>query len=176
MRPVLVLLFMLAGTTVGFAGNIRASDDGLIVPGERIGPARLDMPAAEIDMLNASALCPVTGTSDGDTLAVRLVTEWGGGCRVSDTIQVGVGFLPALEAFGRPNEIVRDAIYSDATAYWVSYQGWGIAFRVLVFRNSSTLIQAIAVFPGTAVMRSRATLPISSWETDTRAVRAPHPH
>lgn len=155
MRIILSLCLLLVGGTAALAGHSLEHDDGLIVAGERIGPARLGMSAAEIDALNAVVPCPTAAAYDSEGRAVRLATEWGGACRVSGDVQVGAGFPPVLRMFGSPGAVVEDARYSRATAYWVSYPGWGIAFRVLVHSDSSTLIQSIAVFPGTATGRLR---------------------
>jgi len=50
---------------------------------------------------------------------------------------------------------VEDTRYAGASAYWVTYGGWGIALRVLVMGEASTMIQAIAIFRGTAVFAAR---------------------
>ncbi len=146
---------MLTVTATAYAGHSLPRDDGAVVPGGRIGPARLGMTVEEIEVLNEDALCPVKPAYDASGLANYLVTSWGGGCRVSADIQVGVGFSPVLDTFGEPDEVAEDAKYEQSTAFWVSYRGWGIAFRVLAMENQSTLIQAIAVFPGTATGSAR---------------------
>jgi len=74
---------------------------------------------------------------------------------VTAPIMIGLGFSPVVVDFGEPDEVVEDAKYEQSTAFWVSYRGWGIAFRVLLMENQSTLIQAIAVFPGTARSNAR---------------------
>ncbi len=148
MRIIMSLAVVLVMTCPAGAIHGSTGDDGLIVPGQRIGSAHLGMSRASIEALNLVAACPVMAAYDGLDRVVRLETNTGGACGVSDEIQVGLGLGPVLLAFGEPNQVVEDALYPQATAIWLKYPGWGIAFRVLVMRNSSALIQTIAVFPG----------------------------
>lgn len=160
MRWIVGVLMVLVAASPLHAGHVQGPDDGAIVPGDRIGSARLGITADEIEVHNRDALCPVTAVRDADGRAIRLITTWGGGCRVNGHIQVGVALAPVLHTFGRPDGVAEDARYDHATAYWVTYGGWGIAFRVVVMADGSALIQAIAVFPGTAQARGRpANLP-----------------
>lgn len=159
------ILLLLVFTVPGRAGHTTGADDGQIVPGERIGAARLGMTQTDIEALNEATPCPVTATYDASGSARRLVTSWGGGCRVSDHVQVGMRFAPALDVFGNPDEVTEDARYADATAYWATYSAWGIGFRILAGEGGLTMIQAIAVFRGTAVTAARRHRPrAESWK------------
>ena len=119
----------------------------LIVPGERIGDALLGMPRQDVEAINRKAACQVAAAYDSAGRAVRLETNTGGACRTQEGIQVGIGFGSAIQAFGASHRVVEDARYPHATAFWISYPHFGITFRVLAMSDSSTLIQAIAVFP-----------------------------
>src|SRR3972149_10555399 len=123
MRWTLGLLTVLTVTATAYAGHSLPRDDGAIVPGERIGPARLGMTVEEIGVLNEGALCPVRAVYDASGQAIYLTTSWGGGCRVSEDIQVGLGFSPVVVDFGEPDEVVEDAKYEQSTAFWGSYRG-----------------------------------------------------
>ncbi|MGH2453674.1 MAG: hypothetical protein ACRDF5_07910 [bacterium] len=54
-------------------GNAR-----LIVPGQRIGMARLGMTEDELNQMNDLQLCQVSAGYDASGRAVRLETNWGG--------------------------------------------------------------------------------------------------
>lgn len=125
----------------------------LIVPSERIGSARLGMTRSTIEAINRTSPCPVVATYDASGHAASVETNWGGECFVTNEIQVGFPFGPALRAFGKPDRIAPDARYPHATAVWVVYQDRGIAFRVIGW-DSGTTIQAIVVFPELAARAS----------------------
>lgn len=146
MRTVLGFLLVLLASVTASAAWPADHDPRLIVPGERIGAAHLGMHRSMIDAINRHSLCPVHATYNAAGESTRLETNWGGGCLVSDEIQVGLPFGPAARAFGRPDEIAKDVLYPHAAAVWVVYESHGIAFRVLGW-HSGTTIQAIAVFP-----------------------------
>lgn len=147
MRFILSLIIALLTVSPVFATMSSDRDQNLIIPGQRIGPVRLGMNRAAISKVNRDALCPVLAIYDAAGRAVRLETNWGGGCLLSDKIQVGLPFEPVLRTFGKPDQVTQDGRYPHATANWLSYHGWGVAFRVLVW-TSGTIIQSIAVFPG----------------------------
>lgn len=128
-------------------------DSRLIVPSERIGTAHLGMTRSMIEEMNRTSSCPVVATYDASGRSAALATNWGGGCIVSDKIQVGLPFGPAMRVFGKPDRITFDTRYPHATAVWVVYQDRGIAFRVLGW-HSGTTIQTIAVFAGLAAQAS----------------------
>jgi hypothetical protein len=154
--PMLVLLSFILVIVVSVpAGAVYATahDPTLIVPGQRIGSAYLGMNRLTIDEINRKSPCRVFATYDALGHSTWLETNWGGGCLISDKIQVGLPFGPALHAFGKPSRIVEDARYPHATAVWIEYQDRGIAFRVLGW-HSGTTIQAIAVFLGVAAQNS----------------------
>lgn len=176
-RVMILILLLPALAAPVSAGHLAGGDDGRIIAGKRIGLARLGVSAEEIEAINGETNCPVEAIFDLSGSAVRLVTNWGGSCRVSGEIQVGVGFAPAIDAFGRPDEVIEDAKHADATAFWVSYRAWGIAFRVLVIEESSAMIQAIAVFRGTALAAASPHGPLAEpWKSPESApgLRAPH--
>lgn len=176
-RVMMLILLLPALAAPVSAGHLAGGDDGQIIPGKRIGLARLGMSEDEVEAINGETNCPVEAFFDLSGSAVRLVTEWGGSCRVSGEVQVGVSFVPALDAFGRPDEVIEDAKYAGATAFWVSYRAWGIAFRVLLIRESSAMIQAIAVFRGTALAAARPQpLPSEPWKSPEPASDPRPPH
>lgn len=147
MRVILSLMLVLMTVTPGSATVSPDQEQSLIVPGQRIGPAHLGMNRAAVDEVNRHSLCPVLAIYSASGQAVWLETNWGGACLISDKIQAGLPFGPVLRAFGKPDRITEDVRYPHATAYWISYQARGIAFRVLGW-PSGALTQAIAVFPG----------------------------
>jgi hypothetical protein len=143
----------------GPAGATHAPDHpDLIVPGDRIGPARLGLTAEELGAVmrpindGTRAGCPVEAEFAGGR-AVRLLTSWGGACVTAEGVQVGIPFGVALAAYGRPIEATTDAHYRasdgrvEAIAVWFSYRG--IAFRAVVpagLPAAAGVITAIAVF------------------------------
>ncbi len=144
--------------SLGPKGGTSLSSDQertLIVPSARIGLARLGMNRAMIKAVNRDSLCPVDAAYDAAGRAMWLQTNWGGSCLISDTIQVGLLFGPARQAFGRPDQIAEDARYPNAVAWWTRYDALGIAFRILG-QSPGALIQSIAVFPGSAFRQARA--------------------
>lgn len=149
MRILLSLVLLLMLSAPADATDSSDQDARLIVPSHRIGPAHLGMTRAAIDEVNRNALCSVRATYDASGRAMWLQTNWGGGCLISDKIQVGLFVGPVFRAFGKPDRIAQDARYPHATAFWISYQARGIAFRVLG-SPSGAIIQTIAVFPGIA--------------------------
>jgi hypothetical protein len=155
MRVVLSFILVLVVSIPASAAYTADHDPALIVPSERIGSVRLGMNRPMIDEINRNSPCPVFAIYDASGRSTWLETKWGGGCLVSDKIQVGLPFGPASRIFGKPNRIAEDARYPHATAVWVEYRGLGIAFRVLGW-HSGTLIQAIAVFPKLAAPDSGA--------------------
>ncbi|HEV2172472.1 MAG TPA: hypothetical protein VGR71_02845 [Nitrospira sp.] len=146
MRAVLGFMLVLVFAVPAFAAWIADYDSRLIVPGQRIGSVHLGMHRAMIDAINRTSLCPVLAMYDEAGNSTWLETNWGGGCLLSNEIQVGLPFDPVARAFGRPDRIAQDTRYPHAVAVWTVYEGRGIAFRVLGW-HSSTTIQAIAVFP-----------------------------
>jgi hypothetical protein len=154
--------FLALAWTLALAGAAVATHapdhPDLIVPGERIGPARLGMTAEEL----LAAMQPINdGTRAGcpveaefaDGRAVRLETAWGGACMTAEGVQVGIPFGVALLAYGRPLEEVGEGAYLrqdgtvEATASWFRYRG--IAFRVVIpagLPAAAGVITTVAVF------------------------------
>jgi hypothetical protein len=131
------------------AGVLAAHGPGhydLIVPGEGIGDARLGMSESALAAVNVRAGCRVTASFTEDQ-AVRLATSVGGACTTRGGTQVGMHLGSIVAEFGRPDAIRPDAMYPHAVAVWQEYLAAGIGFRVLIFPDRSTLIQAISVFP-----------------------------
>lgn len=149
MRAVLAFTLLLLVSVPAYAAYSSEHYPSLIVPGERIGATRLGMKRSVIEEINRTSPCPVLATYDASGRSTSLETNWGGGCLVTDKIQVGLPFGPALRVFGKPDRIAFDARYPHATAVWIVYQDRGIAFRVLGW-HSGTTIQAISVFLGLA--------------------------
>ncbi|HEY3247770.1 MAG TPA: hypothetical protein VGK88_05715 [bacterium] len=125
----------------------------LIVPNTSIGPFRLGMTAAAIQALKKSAPCQITAAYR-DGKAVRLETNCGGAYHTPEWVQVGIGSGKILWFYGTPDNVTR----SDGFNYradWLYYRG-GISFRVVYGDGATnTLIQSIAVFPGTGRLQVR---------------------
>ena len=137
-----------------------SSPDSTIVPSRAIGPYRLGMSAADVVRLGRTAPCAVTA-SFADGKVNRLETNCGGAYRTPEAVQVGDGPTRMLAAYGMPEQR-SESNFGGVRGEWLHYRT-GIAFR-LVFgdESGSALIQAIAVFPGTAPYRVRPvpTIPI----------------
>jgi len=146
MRVILGLILVLLVSVPASATWSADHDPRLIVPGQRIGGVDLGMRRGMVDAINRNSLCQVLAVYDAVGDSTWLETNWGGGCLVSDEIQVGLPFESAARAFGRPDRILQDARYPHAAAVWIVYEREGIAFRVLGW-HSGTTIQVIAVFP-----------------------------
>lgn len=153
MRALLSLMLLLVVSVPAGAAYSADHDPTLIVPSQRIGLAHLGMNRIMIDEINHRSPCRVFATYDASERSTWLGTNWGGTCLVSDEIQVGLPFGPALRAFGKPGRITDYARYPHATAVWIVYQGRGIDFRVLGW-HSGTIIQAIAIFARLAAQDS----------------------
>jgi len=129
-----------------------------IVPSLAIGPYRLGMSASDVQRLGRTAPCAVTA-SYADGRVTRLETNCGGAYRTPEAVQVGDGPHRMLAAYGTP---VRrsESSFGGVRGEWLHYRT-GIAFR-LVYPDDAGggLIQAIAVFRGTAPYRVRPVPPV----------------
>lgn len=122
--------------------------DALIVPSKGIGPFRLGMTAARINAVRRTAPCEVLAIF-AHARATRLETNCGGAFRTAEAIMVGLDPARMLLIFGTPDQ-VTSSDFSNVRGEWLHYLRDGIAFRVMYGNPGSALIQAIAVFQGTA--------------------------
>lgn len=132
--------------------------DSAIVPSQRIGPYRLGMRVTEVHRLRPTTPCSVAA-SFTDGKADRLETNCGGAYRTPEAVQVGDGPDRMLAAYGAPEQRFESS-FGGVRGEWLHYRS-GIAFRVVYGdRSSGGLIQAIAVFRGTAPYRVRPVAPV----------------
>jgi len=122
---------------------------GMIIPSRRIGPYHLGMSVSDVTAVHRTAPCPVQASFTGGR-ANRLETNCGGAYRTEERIQVGEGPGRMLTAYGDPQRRMASD-FAGVRGEWLYYTTAGIAFRVVYGATpDSALIQAIAVFPGTA--------------------------
>jgi hypothetical protein len=121
-----------------------------IVPSRAIGPFHLGMTPQQFEV--ARRIAPCGGTVQAafeQRRVVRLETNCGGAYRTETRITVGMDPSRMLRIFGTPDRIASS--YTGSTrGEWLQYLRFGIAFRVVYADMGYGLIQAIAVFPGTA--------------------------
>jgi len=153
MRLLVSFILALVVSTPAGATLSPGQNPQFIVPSLRIGRALVGMSRPVIDAVNRTALCPVSATYDPSGRAMSLQTNWGGGCLISDKIQVGLFAGPVLRTFGRPARIYEDPRYPQVTAYWLVYEDRGVAFRILGWFPNA-IIQTIAVFNPFGAARS----------------------
>ncbi|HEY6103177.1 MAG TPA: hypothetical protein VI007_08130 [bacterium] len=112
--------------------------DSAIVPSQGIGPYRLGMRVAEVQRLRPTTPCSMAASfTDG---------------RVDRPDRM-------LAAYGAPEQRFESS-FGGVRGEWLHYRS-GIAFRVAYGdRSSGGLIQAIAVFRGTAPYRVRPVAPV----------------
>lgn len=130
----------------------------MIVPSSNIGPFHLGMTAADVRPLLRTAPCGVMASyAEGRTS--RLETNCGGAYRTPERIQVGEGPTRIFLAYGAPQDRAASD-FAGVRAEWLYYTREGIAFRVVYGDGpGNALIQAIAVFRGTAPSPVRRTPP-----------------
>jgi len=157
-RPRRMWLLGLVLAAVPFPAPAPSFPDSAIVPSRAIGPYRLGMSAAEVQRLAHTAPCAVRASYIGGQVS-RLETNCGGAYRTPETVQVGDGPNRMLAAYGTP-ERRSESSFGGVRGEWLHYRT-GIAFR-LVYGDESGggLIQAIAVFRGTAPYRVRPVPPM----------------
>jgi hypothetical protein len=133
-----------------------AAPAGLIVPGERIGPAALGMSPAQLSRAASTIQCPEAPAVQAlfrDGKAVQLQTNCGGALLTPAGAQVGALLATALREFGYPDSTAASKVYSfqdgrTALATWHIYRV-GIAFRTVRPTSEpewSATITCIAVF------------------------------
>ncbi|MDR7485542.1 MAG: hypothetical protein QN187_09455 [Armatimonadota bacterium] len=149
-----------AGLVLGLAaaaGGALPNGVGLIAPGEAIGPIRLGMTPAQVRSLSDSLPCEVAvAYTNGQ--ASRLETNCGVAYQTSEGITVGLGGSRIRWVYGQPEVLVPSDLPGTRADWWV-YRGPGISFRI-IYSDSGTLIQAIAVFKGTGDLPVRRPGPI----------------
>lgn len=121
-----------------------------IIPSRAIGPFWLGMTPDQFAHARRTAPC------SGNVRAVfeqrkivRLETNCGGAYRTETRITVGMDPSRMLNIFGTPERIVGSNS-GGVRGEWLHYTRFGIAFRVVYGDVGYGLIQAIAVFRGTA--------------------------
>jgi hypothetical protein len=115
-----------------------AAPAGLIVAGERIGPAALGMSPAQLSRAASTIQCPEAPAVQAlfrDGKAVQLQTNCGGALLTPAGAQVGALLATALREFGYPDSTAASRVYSfqdgrTALATWHIYRV-GIAFRTV---------------------------------------------
>jgi len=130
----------------------------MIVPSHGIGPFRLGMSEAEVATARRGAPCDVQASYTAGRVS-RLETNCGGAYRTEERIQVGESPSRMLAAFGDPQRRLASN-FAGVRGEWLYYTRAGIAFR-LVYGSGpdNALIQAIAIFRGTAPQQVRRTPP-----------------
>lgn len=124
----------------------------LIVANQGIGPFQLGMTTGEIEVLRRAAPCEVQVSFAAGRVS-RLETNCGGAFRTAEYVQVGIGLDRIIWFYGRPDRVTTSD-YANVRGEWLSYNA-GIAFRVVYGDTRSSLIQAIAVFPGNVRLQVR---------------------
>lgn len=130
----------------------------MIVPSSNIGPFHLGMTERDIRVQQRRAPCAVTA-SYAEGRVSRLDTNCGGAYRTAERIQVGEGPAKIFLAYGTPQRRTASD-FAGVRGEWLHYAREGIAFRVVYGDGpDNALIQAIAVFPGTAPSPARRVPP-----------------
>lgn len=140
------LLVLLA--TISLPSLASSHPDALIIPGRGIGPFRLGMTPGEIRTATRTAPCDVLATF-GNGKATRLETNCGGAYRTVDDVTVGLDPSRMRFIFGTPDRVTASD-FANVRGEWLQYTRAGIAFRVVYGSPGNSLIQAIAVFGGSA--------------------------
>lgn len=131
----------------------------IIVPSRSIGPFYLGMSEADVAAARRVALCHVQASFAAGKVS-RLETNCGGAYRTEERIQVGEDPGRMLAAYGRPERRMASD-FAGVRGEWLYYMTAGIAFRVVYGATAeSALIQAIAIFRGTAPQQVRRTPPV----------------
>lgn len=125
-----------------------------IIPSRAIGPFQLGMTRDQFASAQRTAPCGSNVQAAFEQRkVVRLETNCGGAYRTDTRITVGMDPSRMLDIFGTPDRIVSSN--TGATrGEWLQYLRFGIAFRIVYGDVGYGLIQAIAVFPGTAPGRA----------------------
>lgn len=164
--PRAVLIAVLAGllaVLVGLMPGLAVAQwpgVGLIVPGEGIGPVRLGMTAPQVRAIAPRLPCEIA-VAYAEGRASRLETNCGVAYQTAQGITVGLDGSRVWWVHGRP-DLTVPSNFAGTRADWLVYRGSGIGFRV-IYAEGGTLIQAIAIFRGTAPADTRApgpTVPI----------------
>jgi hypothetical protein len=127
-----------------------APSPSAIVPSRAIGPFHLGMTSQQFDVARRTALCgPDVRAVFEQRQVARLETNCGGAYRTETRITVGMDPSRMLRIFGTPERIISSNM-GGTRGEWLQYLRFGIAFRVVYADVGYGLIQAIAVFRGTA--------------------------
>lgn len=160
MRRRVLWLFAMLLAAVPFPAPASSHPNSTIVPSRGIGPYQLGMTPAQVQALRKTAPCTVEALYTSGK-ASRLETNCGGAYRTPEHVQVGEGPMRMLMAYGTPQRRTASD-FAGARGEWLHFTREGIAFRI-VYADSITsgLIQAIAVFRGTAPSLRRQIPPFS---------------
>lgn len=121
-----------------------------IIPSKAIGPFQLGMTPVQFTGARRTAPCSDNVQAVFEQRkAIRLETNCGGAYRTETRITVGMDPSLMLRIFGTPDRVVSSNI-SGVRGEWLQYTRFGIAFRIVYGDVGYGLIQAIAVFRGTA--------------------------
>ncbi len=155
-RTAIVWLALVVTASPAAAAGAAPPLPSAIVPSRAIGPFRLGMTARQFETARRTALCPgnVQAVFEQGRVA-RLETNCGGAYRTETRITVGMDPSRMLRIFGTPDRIVRSNT-GGTRGEWLQYVRFGIAFRVVYADVGYGLIQAIAVFRGTAPWQAPA--------------------
>ena len=118
----------------------------LIVPGEAIGPVKLGMTTPQVRTLTDRLPCEIA-IAYAEGKVSRLETNCGVAYQTMEGITVGLDGSRIWWIHGQPDQTVASN-FAGTRADWVLYHGPGIGFRV-IYADSGSLIQAIAIFKGT---------------------------
>lgn len=154
MRSLMLTVMAVVVASASVSAGDAPGDILPIIPGERIGRAVLGMSEADIERTNTDSPCPVLARYQRGR-AVRITTEWGIACQTRGGTQVGMWLSTVVREFGKPQDVNWDASYAHSDAVWAEFPAQGIGFRLLITREQTTLIQAIAVFPKQATAGRR---------------------
>lgn len=149
LRPSAAVVLVLALSLLPLPAPASYHAASLIVPSHGIGPFLLGMTEAQVRVQRRASPCDVR-VEFGGGRARRLETNCGGAFRTESAVQVGGGPDRMLETFGTPDRRTPSD-FAGVRGVWLTYTQDGIAFRVVYAETLvGGLIQAIAVFPGTA--------------------------
>ncbi len=131
------------------AAGVRVTPSA-IIPSRAIGPFQLGMTPDQFAGARRGAPCGSNVQALFEQRkVVRLETNCGGAYRTETRITVGMDPSRMLTIFGTADRIIASNI-GGVRGEWLQYTRYGIAFRVVYGDVGYGLIQAIAVFHGSA--------------------------
>lgn len=149
-RTAMLWLALVVAALPAAAAGARPSLPSAILPSRAIGPFHLGMTPQQVETARRTALCGRNVQAVFEQRrVVRLETNCGGAYRTDTRITVGMDPSRMLRIFGTPERIVSSNI-GGTRGEWLQYLRFGIAFRVVYADVGYGLIQAVAIFRGTA--------------------------